>query len=80
MLLIGAAGFKEQELGGPHLLEQPDSATLMIRLIMSFAPLLLMSVGIFISLRYKIDAKKQKEMTEVLQGNVEVSESLENIF
>ena len=80
MFLIGAAGFKEQELGGPHLLEQPDSATLMIRLIMSFAPLLLMSVGIFISLRYKIDAKKQKEMTEVLQGNVEVSESLENIF
>lgn len=80
MFLIGAAGFKEQELGGDRLLEQPDSATLMIRLIMSFAPLLLMSVGIFISSRYKIDAKKQKEMTEVLQGNVEVSESLENIF
>ncbi len=80
MFLIGAAGFKEQELGGDRLLEQPDSATLMIRLIMSFAPLILMSIGILISYRYIIDAKKQKEMTEVLQGNVEVSESLENIF
>jgi len=80
MFLIGIAGFKEQQLGGPDLLEQPESATLMIRLIMSFAPLLLMSIGIFISLRYKIDAKRQKEMTEVLQGQIQLDESLESIL
>lgn len=80
MFLIGAAGFKEQELGGDRLLEQPDSATLMIRLIMSFAPLILMSIGILISYRYIIDAKKQKEMTEILKGNQTIDESVENLL
>ena len=66
MFLIGLAGFQEQPLNGPIITSQPDSALLMIRLIMSFAPLIFMGIGIMISYRYKIDAKKQKEISEAI--------------
>ena len=66
MFLIGLAGFKEQTFTGPQIVEQPDSALLMIRLIMALAPLIFMSIGILISFRYKIDAKKQKEITNAI--------------
>lgn len=67
MFLIGLAGFQEQPLNGPAIVSQPDSALLMIRLIMTFAPLLFMGIGIFISFQYKIDAKKQKEISNAIQ-------------
>ncbi len=66
MFLIGLAGFQEQPLNGPAIVSQPDSALLMIRLIMTFAPLIFMGIGIFISFRYKIDAKKQKEISNAI--------------
>lgn len=66
MFLIGLAGFQEQPFDGPLIIEQPDSALLMIRIIMSLAPLIFMSIGIFISHKYKIDAKKQKEITDAI--------------
>jgi oligogalacturonide transporter len=67
MFLIGLAGFQEQPLNGPAIVGQPDSALLMIRIIMSLAPLIFMSIGIYISYQYKIDAKKQKEITDAIQ-------------
>jgi Na+/melibiose symporter-like transporter len=69
MFLIGAAGFQEQILGGAQVVSQPESATLMIRLIMAFAPLIFMSIGIIISYRYKIDAEKQKQIQDAIQRN-----------
>ena len=76
MFLIGLAGFQEREIDGPPLLGQPDSATLMIRLVMAFAPLLFMSIGIYISTRYKIDAQKQKEIVDVIEGRSSMTDSL----
>lgn len=70
MFLIGMAGFTEQIPGGTPVVSQPDSATLMIRIIMSFAPLIFMGIGIFISHRYKIDAEKQHAITEAIQKNL----------
>lgn len=66
MFLIGLAGFQEQPLGGPTIVSQPDSAMLMIKIIMAFTPLVFMSIGIFISRKYKIDAKKHKEITDAI--------------
>ncbi|MCR3906953.1 MAG: MFS transporter [Tenericutes bacterium] len=66
MFLIGLAGFQEQQFGGVLIIEQPDSAMLMIRIIMALAPLIFMSIGIFISHQYKIDAKKQSEITNAI--------------
>ena len=66
MFLIGLAGFQEQPLIGPLIVRQPDSALLMMRIIMALTPLIFMSIGIYISLKYKIDAKKQKEITDAI--------------
>ncbi|MBU1141624.1 MAG: MFS transporter, partial [Firmicutes bacterium] len=67
MFLIGLAGFQEKIPGGPEIVSQPDSAMLMIRFIMALAPLIFMSIGIYISLQYKIDAKKQKEISDAIR-------------
>jgi Na+/melibiose symporter-like transporter len=69
MFLIGMAGFQEQIPGGDLVLSQPDRATLMIRLIMSFAPLVFMGIGIWISYRYKIDQNQQKIIKEAIESN-----------
>ncbi|MBN2299609.1 MAG: MFS transporter, partial [Acholeplasmataceae bacterium] len=76
MFLIGLAGFTAKDPGGPDILSQPDSAMLMVRLIMVFAPLVFMSIGMMISLRYKIDAKKQKEITDAIKNNSEDQEKI----
>jgi oligogalacturonide transporter len=80
MFLIGIAGFQEKEIDGPPLLGQPDSATLMIRIVMAFAPLLFMGIGIYISTRYKIDAKKQKEILDVIEGKASMTDSLKSLL
>lgn len=69
MFLIGLAGFQEQPLGGDPITEQPDSALLMIRLIMTLTPLIFMSIGIYISYKYKITASKQKEIAEAIKDS-----------
>ncbi|MDD4183805.1 MAG: MFS transporter [Candidatus Izemoplasmatales bacterium] len=76
MFLIGVAGFQEREPGADPILSQLDSATLMIKIIMAFAPLLFMSIGIFISMKYKIDAKMQATIKEALTANDDSSDSL----
>jgi oligogalacturonide transporter len=76
MFLIGLAGFTEREPGGPAIVSQPDSAMLMIRVIMALAPLIFMSIGIYISLKYKIDAKKQKEISDAIKNGLQDQEHL----
>ncbi len=67
MFLIGLAGFTEKQFGGDPILTQPDSALLMIRLIMTLTPLVFMGIGIYISYRYKISAKFHQEIASALQ-------------
>lgn len=76
MFLIGLAGFQEKIPGGPEIVSQPDSAMLMIRFIMALAPLIFMSIGIYISLQYKIDAKKQKEISDAIRDGLSNQEEL----
>jgi len=70
MFIIGLAGFVSKDVTQPDpITSQPDSAMLAIRLIMAFAPLFLMGIGMFISLRYKIDATKQKVISDAIKSN-----------
>ena len=68
MFIIGLAGFQEKVPGGSAVVSQPDSAMLAIKIIMSIAPLIFMSIGVYISFKYKIDAKKQREITDAIQN------------
>jgi len=68
MFIIGLAHFQSQDPSEPPLTWQPDSALLAIRIIMAATPLILMGIGILISYRYKIDAKKQKEIVEAIRS------------
>jgi len=76
MFLIGLAGFTERRPGGPAIIYQPDSAMLMIRFIMALTPLVFMSIGIYISMKYKIDAKKQKEISDAIKNGLEDQDHL----
>lgn len=78
MFLLGLADFREQQPGGDIINEQPDSAILAIRLIMMFAPLVFMGIGIFISFKYKIDYAKQKEIKAYLDAPDASKETLLN--
>ncbi len=71
MFLLGLAGFKEQALDGPTIVEQIPSAIMMIKLIMIITPLVLMSIGIIVSLKYKLDANMQNKIKESIQNNKE---------
>lgn len=76
MLLIGFFGFQEQTPGGPAILTQPDSAMNAIRYIMAFAPLVFMSIGIWISTRYKVTAEIQAQVQDKLNASDEEKEAL----
>jgi len=76
MAIIGFAKFESQIPGGDPVVSQPDSATLAIRLIMAFTPLIFMSIGIMISRRYRIDENKQKEIKEALHNELVDKEEL----
>jgi Na+/melibiose symporter-like transporter len=67
MALIGLAGFKERAPGADPILSQPDTAMNAIKFIMALAPLVFMTIGILISLKYKIDAKKQAEIKHAIE-------------
>lgn len=76
MFIIGLAGFESQDLTLPPIVSQPDNAMLAIRIIMALTPLLLMTIGIFISYKYKINADKQKEIADAIKHGVEDQEHL----
>ncbi len=81
MALLGLAGFKEKALDGPAILSQPDSATLMIKLILVMTPLIFMSIGIFITYRYKLDKEKQQLVKEALkEESVNKKDLLESLL
>ncbi len=69
MFIIGLAGFQSQDPTLPKIVSQPDSAMLAIRIIMTLSPLIFMGIGIYISLKYRIDAAKQKEIVEAINSD-----------
>ncbi|MGD9909892.1 MAG: MFS transporter [Candidatus Izemoplasmatales bacterium] len=80
MFIIGLAGFQSQDLTAPEIVSQPDSAMLAIRIIMALTPLIFMSIGSFISYKYRIDATKQKEIAlAIKEGQLDNTELLQSL-
>lgn len=76
MMVLGFAGFTEQDLALPPITSQPESALLAIRIIMALAPLILLGIGSIISLKYKIDANEQQKIKEQIAfENPEIPEA-----
>ncbi len=69
MAALGFFGFTERPAGGDPVLSQPLSAQLAIRIILCLSPLVVMSVGMLVSKKYGIDAKKQKQVRQSLDSN-----------
>jgi len=76
MFILELADFRERIPGGDVVDWQPDSAMLAIKIIMALAPLIFMSIGIYISFKYRIDAKKQHEITNAIQNKLTNQEEL----
>ena len=73
MIIIGAAGFVEQEIGPDALpvLEQAQSAQFAIMASMALAPLILMSFGIFVCTRYRLTKDKHAEVIAAIESGDE---------
>ena len=71
MAALGFFQFTEKQAGGPAIVSQPESAQLAIRVIMCFAPLVILTFGILISYKYKIDAAKQAQVRVSIENNDE---------
>ena len=75
MIILGFAGFQEQDLTLPPLTSQPESALLAIRLVFSLAPLVLMGIGIYTSYQYKISDKRHQEINDAIKsGNADLKD------
>jgi len=68
MAVLGLFGFAEKKAGGPEVLSQPESAQNALLYIMSLAPLFIVSIGFFISLKYKLNRDKQNRIADLLQA------------
>ena len=74
MTIIGFAGFMERDPGTPPILAQPESAQTAIVIIMAFAPLICMSLGIFISCKYKLTKDNHARVLDAIEtGNNRMS-------
>ena len=66
MMILGAFHFQEAK-PGEVVYSQLESAQIAIKVIIAFAPLLFMSIGIIVSKRYKIDYVMQKRIVKALE-------------
>jgi len=73
MGIIGLAGFIEQDIseGAAKIVSQPETAQMAIVAVMALAPLVLLSFGIFICTRYRLNSKKHAEVLAALEGSDE---------
>ncbi len=67
MIVLGLFGFQEAEVG-EVVLFQPESAQMALRVIIAFAPLVFMTIGIIVSKQYKIDYTMQKRIVTALEN------------
>ena len=68
MAVLGLFGFIEKKAGGADVLSQPESAQNALLYIMSFAPLFTVSIGVFISFKYKLSRDRQNRIADLLQA------------
>lgn len=75
---IGAAGFVEQDIreGAQKVVSQPASAQRAIVLIMALAPLVFMSIGIFVCARYRLNKERHAQVLAALEGGGEEKEAV----
>ena len=73
MGIIGAAGFIEQDIseGAAKIVSQPESAQQAIIFLMAFAPLIIMSFGIFICTRYRLNKEAHARVLAAIEGTEE---------
>jgi len=71
MSVIEAAGFREQQPGAERVLVQPESAQTAIILIMALAPLVLMSIGIFVCTRYRLNKENHARVVAAIESEDE---------
>jgi len=73
MGIIGAAGFIEQDIseGAAKVISQPESAQTAITLLMALAPLVFMSIGIFVCTGYKLNKEKHAEVLAAIEDGGE---------
>jgi Na+/melibiose symporter-like transporter len=71
MTLIGIAGFKEQELGEgvEKVVSQSLSAQNAIIAIMALTPLIFMTIGIIVGLRFRLNKEKHEQVLKALEGS-----------
>ena len=73
MGVIGFAGFIEQDIseGAERVVSQPESAQRAIVFFMAFAPLVFMSVGIFVCARYRLSKDMHARVLAAIEGSEE---------
>jgi len=71
MAAIGAAGFQEQVIGAPTVVSKPESAQRAILAIMALAPLVFMTIGIFVCTRYRLDKENHARVLAAMDGSEE---------
>ena len=72
MGVLGLAGFVERDILNPNWEAiQPHNAQMAIVLLMSFAPLLFMSLGIYICTRYKLNKERHEKVLTAIENESE---------
>ncbi len=67
MIILGIFDFEEAK-PGQVVYSQPENAQMVLRIIIAFAPLVFMSIGIIVSRKYKIDYEMQKRIVQALEN------------
>jgi len=75
---IGIAGFVEQDIseGAEKVVSQPETAQRAIVLIMALAPLVFMSIGIFVCTRYRLNRETHAKVLAAIDGSEEEKEAV----
>jgi len=72
MGVLGLAGFVERDILNPNWEAlQPHGAQMAIVILMSFAPLLFMSLGIYICTRYKLNKERHENVLAAIESENE---------
>ena len=72
MGVLGLAGFIERDILNPNWeAVQPYSAQMAIVLLMSFAPLLFMSLGVYVCTRYKLNKERHEKVLTAIENDNE---------
>ena len=73
MGVIGLAGFIERDIseGAEWVAAQPESAQIAIVLLMAFAPLVFMSAGCFVCMRYRLNKERHAQVLAAIESDNE---------